>query len=73
MIGLSPAHLSSHLSGTKSVTTDILDRILSGLRYKCTVTILLHPMTGQAVQDVDFTPLEEMLSSEDQDTYSIEI
>ena len=70
MIGINPGHLSSYLGGTKRLTLDTLNRILSGIEYECTVTLVLHPkQTGQDANDADFTPLLETLSPEDRDMY----
>lgn len=66
-VGIHPAHLSAYLCGNKALTIEVLNRILSGLKYKCQLTIALLPIeTGQTVQDADFIPIEELLSSEDQ-------
>jgi hypothetical protein len=74
MVGIQPAHLSAYLGGNKTLSTDILNRILSGINYSCTITILVHPSeTGQDADNADFTPLEETLSSEDQDSFITEI
>lgn len=70
MIGLQPAHLSNYLSGVKPMSFDTLSKILSGIEYEWQITITLQPRTGQSVSDVDFVPLEETLSSEDQALYT---
>jgi transcriptional regulator with XRE-family HTH domain len=71
-VGIQPAHLSAFLSGNKSFSLDLLARLLTGIDYtiSCEVTITLHPSeTGQHAQNVDYTPLEETLSPEDQLLY----
>lgn len=66
-----PGHLSAYLSGTKRLTPDTLNRLLSGIQYECQVTIVLLPhQTGPTVEDADFTPLEALLQPEDRAMYS---
>ena len=72
-VGLQPAHLSAYLCGNKALSLEVLNRLLSGVGYKCQLTIVLLPVEiGQTAQDVDFIPLEELLSPEDQALLNME-
>ena len=61
-IGMKPPNLSNYLAGTKPLTVELLQKILSGINYSavCQVTIQLHPLIGQDAQNAPFTPLEDM-------------
>lgn len=71
MVGLHPGHLSAYLGGTKNLTSETLNRILSGVQYECqTITVLRPSTTGVTAEDAEFIPLEALLQPEDQDMYS---
>ena len=72
-VGIQPAHLSAYLCGNKALSLEVLNRILSGVGYKCQLTIILLPVEiGQDAQDADFISLDELLSPEDQALLNME-